>query len=213
MVAFAETDGRRLFSPYVGDGFENEDYHGWGRPLLAPFDGVVRGVGVNMVVNRPGEPVKQSTPGFVEFERADSVRVVYAHTREPQVAEGDTVRAGEVVARIENNGFSYAPHVHIAAWRGEEPLQIRWDLRAMGRLRGVPSASHPRGPRSRFCCAATRSSRTDQVLSRSAPPVPALTPGRTAGVHPTGSPRTDSSWERQPSGPKSMQRSPSRVKR
>ena len=72
-----------------------------------------------------------------------AVQVAYVHVREVLVSEGETVRAGEPVARIGNNGSSFHPHVHIGAFRGEMmsedavPLQVRMDLEAMGRLRGT----------------------------------------------------------------------------
>ncbi len=72
-----------------------------------------------------------------------AVQVAYVHVREVLVSEGDTVRAGEPVARIGNNGSSFNPHVHVGAFRGDlfsgdaVPLQVRMDLAAMGRLRGT----------------------------------------------------------------------------
>ena len=56
---------------------------------------------------------------------------------------GDTVRAGQEVARIGNNGSSFHPHVHVGAFLGDlmsddaVPLQIQMDLEAMGRVRGT----------------------------------------------------------------------------
>ena len=58
-----------------------------------------------------------------------------AHVRSILVGEGDTVTAGQVVARVGNNGNADVPHVHVGAWRGDQPLQVRWDLRAMAGLR------------------------------------------------------------------------------
>ena len=81
---------------------------------------------------------------------AAPIQVGYVHVQDIQVEEGDTVRAGELVARIGNNGISDAPHVHVGALRGDlvklmsgevpdsevVPLQVRFDLAVMGRLRG-----------------------------------------------------------------------------
>jgi murein DD-endopeptidase MepM/ murein hydrolase activator NlpD len=78
------------------------------------------------------------------------VQVGYVHVRDIQVQVGDTVRAGDVVARIGNNGNSTSPHLHVGAMRGDlvgamngefpaedvVALQVRFDLEAMGRLRG-----------------------------------------------------------------------------
>jgi murein DD-endopeptidase MepM/ murein hydrolase activator NlpD len=53
-----------------------------------------------------------------------------AHLQDIQVREGDTVRAGEFIARVGNNGYSRNPHVHVAAWKDDAAYQIRWDLRS-----------------------------------------------------------------------------------
>ena len=63
----------------------------------------------------------------VTFRRTDGTHVVYAHLREIKVSEGQIVEAGEPVGKVGNNGYSRHPHVHIGAWKGEEPLQIRFD--------------------------------------------------------------------------------------
>jgi hypothetical protein len=47
------------------------------------------------------------------------------------------IEGGEMVARIGNNGMARHPHVHIGAWRAETPLQVRFDLVALGRLRAL----------------------------------------------------------------------------
>lgn len=139
---------------YSGDGTRNEDWFGWNEPLLAPFDGVVRGVLRNTVVNRPGTRGPDPATSIL-FERLGEpasapVQVGYVHVQDIQVEVGDTVRAGQVVARLGNNGIATFPHLHVGAMRGNllramngeipmrdvVPLQVRFDLAAMGRLRG-----------------------------------------------------------------------------
>jgi len=115
------------------DGKTNADWYGWGAAVLAPFDGVVRQVRVNPEVNRPG--VTGSSPASqIVFERNDGLIVAYAHIASPRVRAGDRVTAGQVVAVDGNNGASEAPHVHVGAFRGRVPFQIRWDQRAEGQL-------------------------------------------------------------------------------
>ena len=136
-----------LLSLYAGDGTRNEDWHSWREPLLAPFDGVVIGVQINPETTLPGVmgSGRSSAIGFqllVDGAPTD-IHVVYVHVREVTVSQGDTVRAGDPVARIGNNGWSFHPHVHVGAFRGElmsddaVPLQVRMDLAAMGRVRGL----------------------------------------------------------------------------
>lgn len=139
---------------HSGDGTRNEDWFSWNEPLLAPFDGVVKAIHRNPITNRPGTRGPDPS-SFVLFERlgdspAAPIQVGYVHVQDIQVAVGDTVRVGQTVARIGNNGNSRAPHVHIGAMRGDlaklmsgevppeevVPLQVRFDLAAMGRLRG-----------------------------------------------------------------------------
>jgi len=69
--------------------------------------------------------------------------VLYGHVREIEVEEGETVRPGEVVAKVGNNGNSRNPHIHIGAWEDDAsklgakegtPLQIQVDLYVEERL-------------------------------------------------------------------------------
>jgi hypothetical protein len=117
-----------------GDGARNEDWYSWRAPVLAPCDGVVEGVRVNAVTNAPGTfgPPPASA---VTVRRDDGVHVVVAHVQAIEVAEGEAVTAGQRIAEVGNNGVSNMPHIHVGAWRGDTPLQIRWDLDAVARLR------------------------------------------------------------------------------
>ena len=136
-----------LASLYTGDGTRNEDWHSWREPLLAPFDGVVLGFQINPESTLPGVRGSGRSSAIlfqllVDGEPTD-VHVAYVHVREVTVSQGDTVRAGDPVARIGNNGSSFHPHVHVGAFRGDMmsedavPLQVRMDLAALGRLRGT----------------------------------------------------------------------------
>lgn len=143
-----------LPSFYSGEGLRNEDWFSWNEPLLAPFDGVVRGVHINRVTNEPGAR-GSGMASVILFERINAgddlpIQVGYVHVQDIRVEIGDTVTVGHMVGRIGNNGISDYPHIHIGAVRGDlldvmsgvgapedvEPLQVRFDLAAMGRLRG-----------------------------------------------------------------------------
>jgi Peptidase family M23 len=119
---------------YRGEGRRNEDWYGWKVTVLAPFAGVVDSVHVNPKTNRPGERGAERASVIV-FRRADGVRVLYAHVQDIRVHPGDTVAAGQPVAKVGNNGVAWFPHTHVGAWKGDRPLQVRFDLRAMGRMR------------------------------------------------------------------------------
>lgn len=117
------------------DGRRNEDWYGWHAKVLAPFDGRVVAVMHNDVTNVPGT-LGKSPPGGIVFLRDDGLAVVYGHVDDVTVKAGDRVKAGQVVAIDGNNGMARSPHVHVGAFRGTTPFQIRWDQRAEGRMDG-----------------------------------------------------------------------------
>lgn len=118
------------------DGKANEDWYGWGVDVLAPFDGKIRAVLANHGVNTPGT-FGRPPAGMILFERDDGVVVVYAHVAAIKVKAGDSISAGQAVASVGNNGVSRSPHIHVGAYRGDLPLQVRWDLRAMATLQAT----------------------------------------------------------------------------
>ncbi len=127
-------------------GKQNEDWYGWRRDVLAPFEATVVQIARPDTVNTPGTMNRDAQPGLIVFEDAnEDVTVAYAHVREIGVEEGDVVEPGEIVAKVGNNGNSRGPHVHVGAWRGGvdrlgaergTPLQIQVDLYAYERGSG-----------------------------------------------------------------------------
>lgn len=115
---------------YRTDGRTNEDWYSWGAEVLSPTDGVLIGLVHNTSVNVPGSKGKPPA-GLMQIRRADGIVIMLGHLDNFSVAVGEKVRAGQPVAKVGNNGPSYAPHVHVGASRGSTPFQIRWDQRAM----------------------------------------------------------------------------------
>jgi lysophospholipase L1-like esterase len=103
---------------YRTNGANNEDWYSWHVEVHAPFDGVVIEIGINSITNTPGN----------------------AHLDDIRVHQGDHVGVGQVVALDGDNGTAKNPHVHVGAYRGKKPLQIRWDLAAEGRIQTL---AHP----------------------------------------------------------------------
>ena len=125
---FPEETDRYWLRSHVGDGTRNEDWYGWRERVLSPCDCIVSDVHVNKITNTPGK----MTPGrasSVQLRREDGVNFVIAHVREIDVAVGDSVQYGQPLARVGNNGYSRHPHIHLGAWKEDEPLQVRFDLR------------------------------------------------------------------------------------
>jgi murein DD-endopeptidase MepM/ murein hydrolase activator NlpD len=114
--------------PFRGSGADNQDWYGWGAPLLAPFDATIGEVSHNATVNKVGT-LNPTLPSSVVFVRADGVRVLYAHLGSVSVKAGEHVTAGQRIGTVGNNGRSYSPHTHVGAWRGKTALQIAFDLR------------------------------------------------------------------------------------
>jgi len=126
-----EEDGRKWVRRYSGDGRNNEDWYGWGADVLAPCSCTVVRIHINPEANLPGV-LGRPPASSITFETSDNVMILFAHIANPLVRVGDVVTAGQIVAEVGNNGYSRQPHIHIAAWRGESPLQLRFDQTSMG---------------------------------------------------------------------------------
>jgi hypothetical protein len=124
--AFVEKDGRAFMRPYATDGLKNEDWYGWDKVVHSPCDCAVVEVGINPITNEPGKTGKPPA-SYIELKTADGIFVTLAHIQAPIVKKGDFLKSGQPIARVGNNGFARAPHIHIGAWRGPDALQIRWD--------------------------------------------------------------------------------------
>jgi len=133
MVVGGVTKAGGFFQLFRGSGRNNKDWYGWHVGIHAPFDGTVTYVHVNPVTNRPGITGK-SPAGMIVFRRDDGMMVVYAHVQDIRVKEGDQVKSGDVIAFGGNNGVARNPYIHVGAYQGLEPFQIRWDLAAMGAI-------------------------------------------------------------------------------
>jgi len=137
-------DGISRPYPPETNGKQNEDWYGWRRNVLAPFEATVARVLEPDTVNTPGTMNREAQPGGIVFEDpSENITILYGHVREIEVEEGETVKPGEVVGKVGNNGNSRNPHVHIGAWKGDPsklgakegtPLQIQVDLYAEERF-------------------------------------------------------------------------------
>lgn len=129
----AKENGRLWSRRYTGSGERNEDWYGYGTDVLSVCDCEVADVTVSDTLNQPGF-LGQPPASALVLRRADGVHIVLGHIASPVVQKGQSVKAGQKLAVVGNNGMSRNPHIHLAAWKGERPLQIRFDLVAMGKL-------------------------------------------------------------------------------
>jgi len=130
---FVEKDGRLWARAHSGDGTKNEQWFGWHKEVLSPCICKVEKIQVNPVDNVPGV-LGKSPASSIQLVREDGVHFVLAHVADIRVRVGEQVKSGQVIALVGNNGMARIPHIHIGAWRDNEPLQIRFDLAAMGEL-------------------------------------------------------------------------------
>lgn len=100
---------------HEGDGSALEQYHCWGRPILAPADGVVSSV-VEGIADTPirGQNREQPAGNHVVIDHGNGEHSLLAHLRQGSVAvrEGERVRAGQVLGACGNSGNSSEPHLH-----------------------------------------------------------------------------------------------------
>ena len=126
----ATTNKHGILEFYKNDGKTNEDYYGWKKNVMAPFNAEVTRVNEADSTNKPGKMKGDIRPGLIFFKKDNGLTVIYAHVRDIKVEEGDRVKAGDIVAKVGNNGNSRGPHVHVGAWKDDTPLQIQVDLYA-----------------------------------------------------------------------------------
>lgn len=137
MVGGGIEGAKGYMRPYRTDGKTNADWYGWHAEVLAPVDATVIGVFAKPDDNVPGT-MGRPPAAMLQLRTDDGVIVVLAHVTAMRVKLGDRVKRGQVVALDGNNGMARAPHVHVGAYveATAEPLQIRWDQRAMAEVQG-----------------------------------------------------------------------------
>ena len=72
-----------------------------GAVILAAADGTVTEVGFD-----------QERGNYLVLDHGGGLTTMYAHCRNVEVKEGDTVKAGEMVAAVGSTGMSTGPHLH-----------------------------------------------------------------------------------------------------
>lgn len=83
-------------------------------PVLASGDGIVVGAGTDSVYGT-----------YLVVQHDPATSTVYAHNALNFVADGDLVRAGDIIAQSGNSGRSTAPHLHFEVRRDGQPVDPR----------------------------------------------------------------------------------------
>ncbi len=100
---------------HKSDGKDNEDYFAFGRPVLAPADGVVTDVITGVRDNAPGSMNPYSATGnTVIIEHRTHEVSVLAHFQQGSIRVkcGEHVEKGQVLGLCGNSGNSSEPHIH-----------------------------------------------------------------------------------------------------
>lgn len=108
-------DNKKLYDPNPN---ENENYHCFGKNLLAVADGevvaLVDGLPNNTPPNKPDMHIFNATGNYLVLKIAEERYAFYAHIIPGtfKVKIGEKVNRGEILARLGNSGNSDAPHLH-----------------------------------------------------------------------------------------------------
>jgi hypothetical protein len=115
---------------YQNEGKENKDYISWRKKVMAPVTGTVILINHPTETNKPGVMNRDAEPGRIYIKNDRGIIVSLVHVCEINVKKGQQVKAGDVVARVGNNGNSTGPHIHVGAWKNGKPYQPVIDLYA-----------------------------------------------------------------------------------
>lgn len=100
---------------YQGDGKKNEDYFCFGKPIVAPADGVITEVIHGVRDNTPGSMNPYSALGnAIILEHRQYEVSVIAHFKQGSICvkAGDQVKRGQLLGLCGNSGNSSEPHIH-----------------------------------------------------------------------------------------------------
>jgi murein DD-endopeptidase MepM/ murein hydrolase activator NlpD len=100
---------------HAGEGKANADYHCWGRPVVAPGDGVVVAAVDGVPDNEPGAPVPHPELGnHVVIDHGNGEFSFLGHLERGslRVEVSQAVQAGARIGACGNSGNSSEPHLH-----------------------------------------------------------------------------------------------------
>lgn len=121
----------------------------FGEPVFSPCAGSVQRARDDLPDNPPGQPDPANPSGNHVVLNCGETEVSLGHFMRGSVtvAAGETVEAGQEIARVGNSGHTLEPHLHIHATRGGAARPLRFDGRTLvlnSRMR-VPSTGDESG--------------------------------------------------------------------
>jgi len=131
-IDFRKVDGAGMV--YKGTGKALEDFHSWDAEILACADGTVTLVDDHWEDLPPGVGGKFDQANFVVVQHTQGESTAYGHIKKGSalVKAGDTVKAGQPIARVGNSGASGYPHLHFTL---QTPI---WDDAGKGGWISIP---------------------------------------------------------------------------
>jgi murein DD-endopeptidase MepM/ murein hydrolase activator NlpD len=121
------------YGPMGGSGTGNKEFAGFGAVVIAPASGRVVYARNDVPDNEPGqdseavygaqrEPLMATAGNAVIIDHGNGEYSTLMHLQRGSVtvAAGDSVRAGQPIARIGNSGDSFQPHLHFQLQNGPE---------------------------------------------------------------------------------------------
>jgi urea transporter/murein DD-endopeptidase MepM/ murein hydrolase activator NlpD len=100
---------------FSGDPSARESYYSFGKPVLAPADGIVEETETEIEDNEPGKVNLDRNWGNSVVIRHDSLlytKVSHLKKGSIRVTKGQSVKKGEVIGACGNSGRSPLPHIH-----------------------------------------------------------------------------------------------------
>ncbi|WP_366932641.1 M23 family metallopeptidase [Sphingopyxis sp.] len=115
---------------YSGDPSRNENWVGYGEPILAVADAIVERVFDGLPDNQPLTPpsirigLDTIAGNHLVLVLPNGERVLYGHLKPGSIAvkKGEHVKRGDILAALGNSGQSDAPHLHIHIADGASAL-------------------------------------------------------------------------------------------
>ncbi len=122
---------------YHDDGNINENYYGYGKPLLAPIDGFIVDLVDGIPDSRAYADMRVSWDSndvrgnyiVIKAKYGEYCTLCHIKKNSFKVQVGDIVKQGEVIAKVGNSGRTKGAHIHMQVNKGmdffnSEPLVI-----------------------------------------------------------------------------------------